>query len=82
MDDVPGLENVNVTDRPSGRLDYRSFMPTVMYQLGFPVTITYFDKEEVSLVSSSYLHPSFSCHCFSSPSRLMKRAAHYADRLV
>ncbi|KAF8734351.1 hypothetical protein AX14_003397, partial [Amanita brunnescens Koide BX004] len=34
---VPGLENVDVTDKISGHMSYRTFMPLILDQLGFPV---------------------------------------------
>ncbi|KEP53201.1 putative integral membrane protein [Rhizoctonia solani 123E] len=46
VDNVPGLENVDVTDKILGHLSYRTFMPIIMDQLGFPVTATYFDELE------------------------------------
>ncbi|KAG8709814.1 hypothetical protein FRC09_000456 [Ceratobasidium sp. 395] len=46
VDNVPGLENVDVTDKILGHMSYRTFMPIIMDQLGFPVTATYFDEEE------------------------------------
>ncbi|CAE6469904.1 unnamed protein product [Rhizoctonia solani] len=46
VDNVPGLENVDVTDKIMGHLSYRTFMPIIMDQLGFPVTATYFDELE------------------------------------
>lgn len=50
VDNVPGLENVDVTDKISGHLSYRVFMPLILDQLGFPVTATYFDEPEVRLL--------------------------------
>ncbi|KAH7339017.1 hypothetical protein B0J17DRAFT_614317 [Rhizoctonia solani] len=46
VENVPGLENVDVTDKILGHLSYRTFMPIIMDQLGFPVTATYFDELE------------------------------------
>ncbi|KAG8696417.1 hypothetical protein FRC08_007157 [Ceratobasidium sp. 394] len=46
VDNIPGLENVDVTDKILGHMSYRTFMPIIMDQLGFPVTATYFDEEE------------------------------------
>ena len=45
---IPGLENVDVTDKISGHMSYRAFMPLIMDQLGFPVLSDYFDEPEVS----------------------------------
>ncbi|KAF8899424.1 hypothetical protein BD779DRAFT_1795853 [Infundibulicybe gibba] len=42
--DVPGLENVDVTDKISGHMSYRAFMPLILDQLGFPVSADYFDE--------------------------------------
>jgi len=47
VDDVPGLENVDVTDKISGHMSYRTFLPLILDQLGFPVTSDYFDEPEV-----------------------------------
>lgn len=47
IEDVPGLENVDVTDKIAGHLSYRSFMPLILDQLGFPVSADYFDEPEV-----------------------------------
>jgi hypothetical protein len=41
---VPGLENVDVTDKISGHMSYRAFMPLILDQLGFPVSCDYFDE--------------------------------------
>ncbi|KAF8336458.1 uncharacterized protein EI90DRAFT_2912015 [Cantharellus anzutake] len=46
IEGVPGLENVDVTDKISGHLSYRIYMPVILDQLGFPVTATYFDEPE------------------------------------
>lgn len=46
---VPGLENVDVTDKISGHMSYRTFMPLILDQLGFPVSSDYFDEPKVSL---------------------------------
>ncbi len=45
---VPGLENVDVTDKISGHMSYRTFMPLILDQLGFPVSADYFDEPVVS----------------------------------
>jgi pimeloyl-ACP methyl ester carboxylesterase len=49
IDDVPGLENVDVTDKISGHMSYRTFMPLILDQLGFPVSADYFDEPEVRM---------------------------------
>ncbi|GLB43707.1 putative DUF726-domain-containing protein [Lyophyllum shimeji] len=43
---VPGLENVDVTDKIAGHMSYRAFMPLILDQLGFPVSADYFDEPE------------------------------------
>jgi hypothetical protein len=48
--DVPGLENVDVTDKIAGHMSYRTFMPLILDQLGFPVSADYFDEPEVRLL--------------------------------
>lgn len=49
VENVPGLENVDVTDKISGHTSYRTFMPLIMDQLGFPVSADHFDEPEVKL---------------------------------
>jgi hypothetical protein len=44
---VPGLENVDVTDKISGHMSYRTFMPLILDQLGFPVVADHFDDTTV-----------------------------------
>ncbi|KAI0688129.1 hypothetical protein BC835DRAFT_1285331 [Cytidiella melzeri] len=44
IENVPGLENVDVTDKISGHMSYRTFMPLILDQLGFPVSADYFDE--------------------------------------
>lgn len=46
VENVPGLENVDVTDKISGHTSYRTFMPLIMDQLGFPVSSDHFDEPE------------------------------------
>lgn len=46
---VPGLENVDVTDKISGHMSYRTFMPLILDQLGFPVSAHYFDEPAVCI---------------------------------
>ncbi|KAG6839790.1 hypothetical protein C0991_011664 [Blastosporella zonata] len=43
---IPGLENVDVTDKIAGHMSYRAFMPLILDQLGFPVSADYFDEPE------------------------------------
>jgi hypothetical protein len=45
--DVPGLENVDVTDKIAGHMSYRAFMPLILDQLGFPVSADHFNEPEV-----------------------------------
>lgn len=47
IEDVPGVENVDVTDKIAGHMSYRTFMPLILDQLGFPVTADYFDEPVV-----------------------------------
>ncbi|KAG2032982.1 hypothetical protein BDR03DRAFT_968630 [Suillus americanus] len=44
IENVPGLENVDVSDKISGHMSYRAFMPLILDQLGFPVSCDYFDE--------------------------------------
>ena len=44
---VPGLENVDVTDKIAGHGSYRAFMPLILDELGFPVSADYFNEPEV-----------------------------------
>ncbi|KAI6154280.1 hypothetical protein BKA82DRAFT_4099517 [Pisolithus tinctorius] len=44
VEDVPGVENVDVTDKISGHMSYRTFMPLILDQLGFPVSADFFDE--------------------------------------
>ncbi|KAG1742698.1 uncharacterized protein EDB91DRAFT_1081331 [Suillus paluster] len=44
IENVPGLENVDVTDKIRGHMSYRAFMPLILDQLGFPVSSDYFDE--------------------------------------
>ncbi|TFK69887.1 DUF726-domain-containing protein [Pluteus cervinus] len=43
---IPGVENVDVTDKIAGHMSYRTFMPLILDQLGFPVSADYFDEPE------------------------------------
>ena len=49
VENVPGVENIDVTDKISGHMSYRTFMPLILDQLGFPVSADYFDEPEVSI---------------------------------
>lgn len=44
---VPGVENIDVTDKIAGHMSYRTFMPLILDELGFPVTADYFDEPVV-----------------------------------
>ncbi|KAF9237094.1 hypothetical protein BU15DRAFT_88891 [Melanogaster broomeanus] len=44
VDGVPGVENVDVTDKIAGHMSYRTFMPLILDQLGFPVSADFFDE--------------------------------------
>jgi hypothetical protein len=48
VDNVPALENVDLTDKIAGHTSYRAYMPLILDQLGFPVSADYFDEPEVS----------------------------------
>ena len=47
IQNVPGLENIDVTDKIAGHMSYRAFMPLILDQLGFPVSADYFNEPEV-----------------------------------
>jgi pimeloyl-ACP methyl ester carboxylesterase len=49
IEGVQGLENVDVTDKISGHMSYRAFMPLILDQLGFPVSADFFDEPIVGL---------------------------------
>lgn len=51
---VPGLENVDVTDKIAGHMSYRTFMPLILDQLGFPVSADYFDEPVVRIKPVSF----------------------------
>jgi pimeloyl-ACP methyl ester carboxylesterase len=51
LEGVPGLENVDVTDKIAGHMSYRMFMPLILDQLGFPVSSDHFDEPKVSVWS-------------------------------
>lgn len=59
---VPGLENVDVTDKISGHMSYRTFMPLILDQLGFPVSAHYFDEPAVRIASVSLMVETEVCH--------------------
>jgi pimeloyl-ACP methyl ester carboxylesterase len=47
IEGVHGLENVDVTDKIAGHMSYRTFMPLILDQLGFPVSADFFDEPVV-----------------------------------
>ena len=47
VEGVPGLENIDVTDKIAGHMSYRAFMPLILDQLGFSVSADHFDEPEV-----------------------------------
>jgi hypothetical protein len=49
VEGVPGLENVDVTDKVAGHLSYRSCMPALLEVVGLPITADWFDEPDVSL---------------------------------
>lgn len=49
VEGVPGLENVDVTDKVTGHLSYRSCMPALLEVVGLPITADWFDEPDVSL---------------------------------
>ncbi|PVF96051.1 DUF726-domain-containing protein [Serendipita vermifera] len=58
VDFVPGLENVDITDKIAGHLSYRTYIPLILDQLGFPVTADYFDEpEETMTVDREVVRP-------------------------
>lgn len=62
IEDVPGLENVDVTDKIAGHMSYRTFMPLILDQLGFPVFADYFDEPEVGKIFLLILSSAHSEH--------------------
>ncbi|TEB32477.1 DUF726-domain-containing protein [Coprinellus micaceus] len=46
VENIPGLDNVDITDKIAGHMSYRTFMPLILDQLGFPVFSDYFDEPE------------------------------------
>lgn len=52
VEGVPGLENVDVTDKVTGHLSYRSCMPALLEVVGLPITADWFDEPDVSLALS------------------------------
>lgn len=54
LEGVPGLENVDVTDKISGHMSYRTFTPLILDQLGFPVSSDHFDEPKVRVWSDGF----------------------------
>lgn len=50
VEGVPGLDNVDVTDKVAGHLSYRSCMPALLEVVGLPITADWFDEPDVSCV--------------------------------
>ncbi|KAJ8085293.1 hypothetical protein PM082_004088 [Marasmius tenuissimus] len=46
IEGVSGLENVDVKDKIAGHMSYRTFIPLILDQLGFPVFADYLDEPE------------------------------------
>lgn len=49
VEGIPGLENIDCTEIITGHMSYRSCMPVLLKEVGFPVTAEYFDEPEVSI---------------------------------
>lgn len=59
VQNVPGLENVDVTDKIAGHMSYRTFMPLILDQLGFPVFSDFFDEPEVRLRTLCFIQHAY-----------------------
>ncbi|KAI5450772.1 hypothetical protein NCC49_002779 [Naganishia albida] len=46
VEGVPGLDNVDVTDKVAGHLSYRSCMPALLEVVGLPITADWFDEPD------------------------------------
>lgn len=46
VENVPGLENVDVTDMIQGHLSYRAAMPALLEHVGLPITADWFDEPD------------------------------------
>lgn len=46
VENVPGLENVDVTEKITGHMSYRSAMPSLLEQVGLPITADWFDEPD------------------------------------
>jgi pimeloyl-ACP methyl ester carboxylesterase len=69
VEGVPGLENVDVTDKIAGHMSYRAFMPLILDQLGFPVSADYFDEPVVRGRYGSFVLRQLTIHSRSRTSR-------------
>jgi hypothetical protein len=49
VENVPRLENVDVTDKITGHMSYRTCMPVLLETVGLPITADWFDEPDVSL---------------------------------
>lgn len=72
VEGVSGLENVDVTDKISGHMSYRSFMPLILDQLGFPVSADYFDEPEVGGWYGSFTLWQLTIHSRSRTSKVIE----------
>lgn len=60
IEDVPRLENIDITDKIAGHLSYRPMMPLLLHSVGLPVTADYFDepvRHEACLLAVKSLTP-------------------------
>lgn len=48
IENVPGLENVDVTSMIAGHMSYRPCMPALLEFVGLPITADWFDEPDVS----------------------------------
>ena len=69
VEGVSGMENVDVTDKISGHMSYRTFMPLILDQLGFPVSADHFDEPEVRGSSGSLMLRQLTIHSRSRTSK-------------
>ncbi len=49
VETIPGLENVDVTDKIAGHMSYRNMMPALLETVGLPITADWFDEPDVSV---------------------------------
>ena len=53
---VPGLENIDVTDKIAGHMSYRPCMPALLETVGLPITADWFDEPDVSIDPDDAFH--------------------------